>query len=390
MYNKNPYLTYEKNLPNLPKNISSTDDRIYYNISIPSTTIASNPSPAIFQQELNEAIIQKPSDYYLAIIRFTIPTQDIPIMVAQIQPFPNTNINNTIYSVTLTYQTFTSGQIFVQYVTQNPNALVLPLSASHPNADNTLYYYIYTYTAFLNMINTALQTAFTALNVAVPGGLPVGSVAPYFQFDTFTERISLVAQIANYDITIANPIKIFVNYQLFTFIDGLPFIFEGITLPGGKDVQLLVENNKNNWYNPPYLTIPPPIPPVYYIMTQEYNTISDWNSFKSLQLVSNILPIKSEYVPVVSQINQSIVNSQGILKDFEPLIELGPEARTTVQYQLQSPYQLINLTSDIPLTKIDVRIYWTDQYGFQTLLSIPFNQVVTIKMVFIKKSTFTS
>lgn len=368
MYNKNSNAV-----------ISRDNDRIYYNITIGTTENISTPTYAIYKEQLNQAIVDNPKDYYLSVVRFTIPTQDIPIFIPQIQPFPNVNINNTVYSVTLTYNGNTSGQTFVQFVSQSPNNPVIPLSATHPEVTKGPYYYVYNYSWFLDMINTTLATAFAAL-----AGKPVGSLAPYFQYDTTTQKISLVAQRLYYDEVLALPIKIYVNYKLSTFLDGLPYIFDVNSLLG-LDVQFIVRDNYNNWYNPPYLAAA--TPPDYYIMTQEYDTLTDWNTFKSIALVTNLIPIIPEYVPIVNG-NNNIVNSRGILKDFEPLIERGPEARTTVQYQLNGPYQLINLNSNVPLTQLDISVYWTDQYGEQYLLSVPYNQLVTIKLVFIKKSTF--
>lgn len=360
-------------------------DRLYFNIVMPYKPVG-GLSPAIYRQELSEPLIMNPSEYYIAITRFTIPTSNIPIFIAEIQPFPNVNLNNTVYSVTLTYGAFSSGQTFIQYVTHDINSpQSLPLTASHPYADKTPYYYIYTYTDFLDMINAALITALTTLKGLV--GAPIAlATAPYFIYDTTTEKISLIADSTFYDLILATPIKFYVNYKLFSFLDGFPTFFYGNNLPNGLDFQFEIHQLGNNWYPIPNVAVP--LPSTLLSLTQQYNTLSDWNSFKSLQLVTNLLPVVQEYTPQVG--NQSDVNLVGILKDFEPIIELGPEGRTTVQYQINSPYQLINLIGKVPLTKVDIQIYWTDQFGNQYLLDIPYNQIVTIKLVFIKKSTFTS
>lgn len=378
---QNKYLIHDP----FPKqnNISNNNDRIYYNVIIPYNPI-NGVSNAIYLEELNQAIVQNPSEYYLSIIRFTIPTQYIPILIPDIQPYPNTDVNLTTYSVTLTYSTFTSGQIFIEFVSANPYIIPMPISINNKNADRSGYYYIFSYNSFLLMINTALSNAFTALSTASGGTLPAGSAVPYFQFDPINSRISLVATIAGFDNSLMTPINIYVNTALFTFLDGINNIDYGPNALNGKNNHLLVVNYGNNSYNPPGVsgTL------LYYIITQEYQALPDWNSFKSLILASNSLPIKPEYLPRRTNFNQGVINTRGILKDFEPLIDLGPEARTVVQYQLNSPYQLINLNSNTPLTKIDISIYWLDEYGNQYLVQIPPNEVATIKMVFIKKSTF--
>lgn len=394
MYTQNPYLTHDyeqkQKIVCHPKDISRPEDRIYYNVVMPYRPDVNGTSPMIYQVELDQAIVQDASEFFLSIVRFTIPTQNIPIFIAQVRPFPNIDLNSLIYSVTLTFGAFTSGQTFLQYLTTSPNAQQSrPLTATHPEADKTPYYYVFTYTQFLLMINNALATAFAALAAAAGGAFPVGALAPFFIYDEINGRISLVAQRLFYDVTLATPINIFINNNLFPYLDAIPVTFFGINQPAGQDWQFLVRNERDNFYNlQNACPFPGPCPPDYFIMTQQYDVLTNWNSFKSLILTSNLLPIKNEYVPRVDFTQQQNVNTRGILKDFEPLIERGPEARTQVQYQLESPYQLINLVNNVPITKIDIAIYWSDQFGNLYLLTIPFNQIVTIKMVFIKKETF--
>lgn len=364
---------------------ANSADRIYYNIAIPYNPIVDGTSPAVYQQELNQAIVNKASDYYLSITRFTIPTANIPIMYPEIQPYPNTDINNTIYSVTITYgppagPATQTQQKYVQFVTSTINA-PSPASptADKPNVEITDYYFVYSYINFLTMINTALQTAFNAL-VGVPGG----AEAPYFIYNEADDIISLIAQEQYYSLNQspapANIFKVYCNYALLPFIDGMNVNFGFGVDPDGKNIQFLIQNNHNNIYNTNYLSIP-----------QEYDTLPNWNVFQSLSIVSNLLPTRHEFVPAkyLSASTQSgVVNSRGILTDFEPVLQNGPEARVNVQYFVQGPYRLINLLTDGPITKIDINIYWVDKKGNEYLLDLPVNSVLTMKLVFIKKSTY--
>jgi len=388
-------------------------DRIYFNIVIPfSDRYGNGQTPAYYQQQLDEAIVNKPKDYYLSIVRFQIPTQTIPILIPQVlnyntspQPLnsnvaiPNTNPNILRYSVTLSWgnpatpgATVYSEQTFVTFIPYNTKNPQPPnLSAQNPAPTITPYYYIFRYTDFLEMVNNALASAFT--NLAGLTVLPVGSRAPYLIFDPATELISLIAQTAHYNQNLGggspspiNRISIFFNNYLSDLLDGLSYTYNPQTA-FGRDYMLNVYNQFNNFYNPPFLA--PTIPPEYFSMTQDYRTLVNWNSFKSLQIVSNLLPVRQEIIPrPIDGINNGRVNTQGILKDFIPLVELGPEARTTVQYSLNGPYQLIDLYGEVPITKIDMQVYWTDQYENQYPLYIDTNQTLTLKMVFIKKASF--
>lgn len=372
---------------------SKLEDTIYFNVTVPYNPDTNGNSPAIYQAQLNQPIVYKPEDYFMALVRFRVSGANIPTMIARIQPFPNTNLNNTIYSVTLTYNGFTSGQTFVQFVPSNVNAMrSQPLTAAHPIVDYTEYYYIYEYTDFLNMINTALQTAFTALDAASGSTLPAGSVAPYFILDPTTLRLSLIAQQAHYDTgngsqvpaPPALPIEIFMNDNLYQYFDGMPILYLGYNQPAGMDVQMDVQNLYNtNWYNPPGPATVPPNPLTLLEMKQQFDALADWNSLQTIQLSSNLLPVVREFVPQANQQN-GIVSSFGILSDFVPLVTQGPEFRTSIEY-VADLWRFLTLTANNPITRIDLTFSWTDELGTVRIINIPNGETATAKILFMKK-----
>ena len=382
---------------------NSNPDRIYYNVAIPYNPIQNGISYARFQTELTDPIVDDPSQYYLSIIRFTIPTDAIPILIPDIEPFPNTDVTKTIYSVTLTYGAF-SQTVPVYFIPEFQPPLVLqppPLSASQPNQQDSPYYYIFTYNNFLEMINKSLDVALNGGNLGNPpvaytglktlvGGAINAAVSPYFQFDSTTNLISLIAQISFFDETLATPIKIFTNVPLITFLDGLPVLAFGNFLPSGQDIQIRVYNQHNNFYNPPSTF--PAAAPLFYKMTQDYNGLLEWNVFKNLLIESNLLPIIGEYSPVRNQgdlvsANTSIVNYRKIISDFEPQVQEGQQARIlTMQYNLQSPYRVYDMNVQYPITKLDITISWVDVHGLIHPLILFYNQTVTIKLCFLKKT----
>lgn len=371
--------------------VEDDGDRVYYNFIIGEKNDTQPLFDAKFQQNLDDVFITNPSEYYISVIRFSIPCQNIPIFIPEIQSFPNTNMNNTAYSVSLEYNGFTSGETFVQFVSGNPNVYVQPISINNRDADtSSIYYWIYNFQDFIDMVNTTLETAFTALNI-ISGGLPLGSEAPYFEFDPVTQLISLIAQRQFYDAAILNPINIFMNYKLFVYFDALEVLYLGngsnIYLQNGKDIQFIIKDLKNNWYNPSFLV--PVFPPDYFKMTQNFPNLVSWNVFKSLQITSNMIPIREEYSPALKDISGgSNTESQVFLKDFEPILNNGGDSRGILYFVLDGPYQLINLTSTTPLTKLDITVYWIDRFGRKFLLQCPYNQILSMKVVFIKKSSY--
>lgn len=377
-----------KNIGNKTVVVSDDGDRIYYNFII-GESINTRPSfEAKVLTNLDEVFLTNPSDYYISVVRFSIPCQNIPIFVPEIQNFPNTDINRTVYSVSLEYNGFTSGETFVQFVSENPNIQVSSITASNPPNTTSQYYWIYEFQPFIDMVNTALATAFTNLALA-SGGLPLGATAPFFEFDPSTQLISLVAQRLFYDRTLALPINIFMNYKLLTYFDSLESTYLGNNnayAPNGKDFQIVVKDLKNNWYNPSFVV--PANPPNYYRMIQNFPNVVSWNVFKSLQIVSNMIPIRQEYSPSLSSGNGGNTQGQVFLKDFEPQLNNGGDSRGILYFTLDGPYQLIDLVSTTPLRKIDLSIYWVDRFGRKYLLECPYNQVISVKVVFIKKSSY--
>ena len=368
---------------------SSSPDRVYVNINIPFRPNSNGLSPAIFSAEYNDLILKDSSDYYLSVQSFLIPGSSLPIFIAQVNPYPNLNINQLIYAVTLGYNGVYH-TTNLQYLYNNPYfGLPFPPSESQIFGDNTNpYYYVYEYQNMIDYINFALLQSFNAFT-----GLPLGSVAPYFIYNKTTRMISLIAQIAYYDtndpIHVPLPITVYGNTPLLRFTDGMIISYLGFDLPNHMDFQYKIQNQFNNFYNPPYLA--PTIPPLYYQMEQNYPAMELWNDVQSIALQSNLLNItNAEFYPSstnnTNQNSQQIVNYQKIISDF--LVTADNDAiRGPIVYTLQSPYRLYNMGNG-PVRKIDIQIYWINNVNVFNLLYVPENFSVKIKLVFIKKSSY--
>ena len=123
-------------------------DNVYYNI-----TIANNTNQVInarYDETRNDIIICDPRDYYLTIVRFSVPLNSIPIMI---MPMDGLSITDSVFKVTLTY--IPTGDNYQETVIYQPDNNLAP---TDPN-----YFYIYTYTKLLEMVNIAFATAFSAL-----------------------------------------------------------------------------------------------------------------------------------------------------------------------------------------------------------------------------------
>lgn len=367
--------------------IKKPGDFTYYDVSIPHNDFIQNsgsPTPATFFQVRAEPLFNgKPSDYNMSIVRFTVPTQIIPIQIFPIRPAPNTNINLSAYSVTLKFGAFTE-QV---YLIWNPEDLTAPVppstSVNFVNNRYWTYYALYSYQHFARMINAALATATTAI---VADGAPATG-PPFLSYSGTTNLFTLYAPAAFLN-TAATPIEIYINQALSTnFTNSMDFTRYGYADPltFGADVRLNVFNKVTN-----SVTLAAPYG-LSYIMEQEFNALANMAAFTSLIVTSSSLPVRSEWVSRQNVLGDPGVNtaignnSFKILADFEVLLENGLEVRKFVHYLPTAEYRRLSLETDNPITTIDIQLYWKDQFDNLYEVLIPAHDVVTIKILFEKK-----
>ena len=224
-----------------------TTDFIYFNARINGSTDGSL-SLAQYNETRSIAIIDNPSEYYFSCIRFNVPTSTIPLLIVSVQPFPNTDSTKTVYSVSLAYNGFQSAQTFIIWAPVNASYSVPKkgLTQHSPYTDaNDNYYYCHSYVYFMNLVNKAYQTAFNDL--AGQTTLPVGSVAPYYWFDSKSKIFTLVAQEAFYDVNnLSTPIQIFMNNDLWNLFGAMSSINHSSPAQVGNDRQILISSDIAN------------------------------------------------------------------------------------------------------------------------------------------------
>lgn len=382
-------------MSNRSLSIQTIKDRVYVNMILQNNSIFSPTEipvfPAQFSYELNDAIVDNGGEYYVAVESFTVSTSNIPLFIPDIQPnlppYNNTDINKTVYSITLEYNGVTSGQIYVDFISQGPNVYVKPLS---PFMDRySTYYYVYTYTILCEMLNNALQNAWNALNGLIP--LPTTDV-PFFTYDVETSLFSLTANKNFYDVESLNPINIYCNYYLFELIYSFPNIYlPSSSLAGnGIDFQFYITNQYNNTTTPSFLPNPSPAPGDYYVITQNISTTPAISPMKSLFIATQMIPVVpqiSPLPPVIQSQNPGIVNKLKVLEDIEPLqnSELNRN-RNFIQYKT-AKYSLIELNTTGPIQHLDISINWRDRFGLVYPVYLNNIQPANVRIVFIKKSS---
>ncbi len=332
------------------------DDNVYYNVTVNNPQAATTLKLATFTENRTQAIISKPCEYYLTIARFTIPGVALPLFVFPITLPPL----GSPLEVTLSF----GGADFTTNVVYQPRNLELV-----PTSPDNAYYFVYNYQHMIDMVNTALATAFANLKAAFPAAPP--TQAPYFTYDADTKIVSLFAQQLYAG---AGTISIFFNTQLYRFFTAFEVEILGYNLTTFKDVRYIIEDTKNNT---------PVTPAGYFRMDMQFPMLYLWNSLKNIVFLTGTIPLKYEYLPALN--GSGANNFLPILTDFEPNQDLAGETRSNLNYFPQGPYRLIDMNGDVPLTKFDVSIFWQDHNDVLRPLYLLPGTVATIKFLFVKR-----
>jgi hypothetical protein len=392
---------------------------VYYNLEI-KPKFGNGQSQVVetnFSDFRNDVIISNPKNYYLSVVRATVPGNAIPIFI-----YPNNGIDgnrtvdNQFFSVTLVDKTTNIN--YQQYITYVSSYAYFPSTVEQ-------YYYIFSFTAFIDMINTAFNGAFNALKATNPAIAP--SIKPVFYYDPNTSLISLIVQE-----TYINNIDIYFNSNLFKFFESFYVDYFSFNAPFGKDVMLKIYDNDLNCFSgcPEYKTITTAnnstaitsaglftihdigatISGHHFLentiitavtdannatisqpatgngavtakvqhndllkITQDYQTLSSWAQVQSIVFTSSTLPIEAEYTPIVylsnntnnqfSNIGLSEESSQKILTDFEIPIAIGSDIRNVYNYVPSGEFRRISLTGSGDIKYIDIQCWWKDAKG---------------------------
>jgi len=323
-------------------------------------------------------------NYYISLSNNNVG--NVPSSSPNAWEFINTNPNLLQYSVTLSYSSV-DYQTYLIYVPLNRPHPITPMKWDTINETNFRYYSVYSYQQMLDMINTAFATSYAS----VPAGSPpkmAGAPPPFMTYDPITGICSLWAHQSFDPVVAGGPtVQIFMNSILYTFFDNFRTIYFDGSDTNGKFVQISVEND--------YININKTVPAysalgaTFYQMSQEGNTLANWNDFQSVLLTSSQIPANPENIPSqavsgnVSTVVQS--NSLSILTDFLPLIQDGRDARSILVYIPSAEYRLITLRNAGDIQKVDIQLFWLDKNNNRFPIIVAPNTSISIKFLFRKK-----
>ena len=379
----------------------STPDKLYYDIQVSNVNNNNTLPPVLsFIETRNTPFLYESGKYFLSIIRFSLDTPNLPVFIPTIQAAPNTDINLTIYSVTLqwtnpedTTQIFTV-QKFIRYIPQS-NIAEIPPNPTQTSNDLQYnignYYNIYNYQYFIYLINLQLSAAFSELVTqaeAAEIALPTIQ-SPVLSWNTDNNTAVLNCDVLGYSTSSQNYIKIYFNTALSQLFSSFPVLINSVSSYEGLNAQIITDsyNNANVIQYPPYN-------PTYDAIQvfQEFSTVALWNPITSIVFTSNTLPIVSTQVstPVLylngiqtgSNGNNALINQ--VITDF---ISNDGVYKPQLVYEPSAQFRYIELLSNRPLNTFDLQVYWKDRNGVLIPFYLSSGCTATIKVLFTKKTS---
>lgn len=377
-------------------------NHIYYNITINNSdnTGAVPAPPVVFNEIRNAPYLTNPNDYFMSVIRFSLESSTLPVFIPQAK-LGQSDINKLVYAVTIEWNNGVSTYsrtLNVQYVAENVNArLPAPPVDFIDLKDN--YYYVYSYEWFIQMINTTLADAFNDVNAqlsAVGGSLP-SSNPPVLTWDSNSFKASLNCELSTtstnyYDTSQPNPIKIFFNAPLYNLFSSFKANYLG-TQAGDLAYQLMISNQYFNVLSASPSVDVPGFPYPVIRLTQEYPTTPLWTPVQSIVFTTAFLPVVPELTAVpkffgVDSKFFNVGNNSNItstLTDFEMPLVTGSEYKPLIQYNPTAEYRLVDLFGNNPISAIEIRIYWKDEYSNLIPLTLAPGASASVKIMFRKK-----
>ncbi len=354
-------------------------------IYVDALVVSGNSSKlAYYNQTFNESILKSGSKYALSIDRFRIPMDDIHIFDYQYTAVENPITHTTIYvedqySVELSYNSIYGGRTYTTFI---------PTTTTHTKDDPT-YWKVWTFDSFILMVNKTIARAFAKLAGLVTF---VGAQPPFFTLDSTTHELSLNAQVDFYDSALLQPIKLYLNQNLYNFFTGIPISVVGSLYhmgdPSGRDVLYIPFNTYTNVWTfgtAPYNT--------YYRMASDngIEAITSWNVAKGFYFRSNNIPVRYEILPnnSLTTSGQPLINnnvsSQPIICNFDFAYTGSAPKPLVAQYVLQTPYKVIDIIAPESMRTLDIQVFWYDKYNVSYPLIIAPNDAMSIRLVFQEK-----
>ncbi len=412
---------------------------VYYNATVINTSSGVDASgkdradPQVrFSETRDVPIIENTDRYDMSIVRFTLdgPNKDLPLFIPSIRTGaanPTQDVNLTVYSVTLAGvirfrdslgNTYTSPELIAEapiiYIPETQDVAFAPTparSSTQTGQDvSTRYYWVYTYSHWLDLVDNAFGAAQVSLldqianwwaTTGSPDASPgLESVPPQMTYNPSNGLFNLYADRFGYGGNVraskGSPtrdenLKIYFNANM----TGLFTNFQNyyVNLDQGRTNEIVV-------YSALYQNVLNVVPPVgapyqVWVITQDYPSTSTlWNPCESIVFTTTLLPVLNEAnADPVRFGDNNLGNNVSSKPAFQPILTdialpktSASDYRQFIEYVPSAEYRMISLTNGSPVASIDIQVWWKNRLDGQLYPLQMFNlSTVTFKILFRKK-----
>lgn len=424
-------------------------DRVYYNATIINNSLITTQSEADpeieFEDQRQTALINDSSKYEVSVQSFSLDgcQKNLPLFIPQMASGSNID---TIYSVTVAVYDGAAYNVEtrpIKWVPENQTTYVPVPAATTPQIQSE-YYYCYTYSHFITLVNNALNVAWTAAKGAG------ATQCPFFEYDETTglfalnqdsnttitpHGTSLPAPFATAAFAVSNPAGVnyvageysFVglNTSLELLLSNFPSIYYGdgqlwegqvgkflpeVVIDTGLQVNLLsgIAKSTGTPVGETLKSLPKSsivqlanpftgaaIADAFFLrLKQDYtSTGSIWSPIASLVLGTTSIPVRNEFTAnpiVLGSGTNGVIPSGGAFGKIlleTPIGDLDADDwRTSLVYQPQTLTFSSLDRSQEGISNIDLQVYWRNRLTNSLIrLTIPNQGSMSFRLLFKKK-----
>lgn len=316
-------------------------NNLYLNIDLYNDT--NKFIPATYTENRTDALLKKPSDWQMSIIRWKIPTFQVPLFTFNDNPF----------YVTLTYDNIDYQQQLV-YIPDSPI----------PGA-----YGIFTQGEFVVILNNALRLAHASLP-AIPNINPADPTqAPFARWDPTSQLFTVYVD----QYYVANNVQLWFSMYLFQLFEGLTDYYNPNDLV--KTANLIFVDETYNRYTQDGHT--------FIYSQQSFNSVAEWTNIEKFLFTSLNFPVCNEYLSSLSYNSNSVVKP--VITDFIRTITDASSLRSYVVYNPQAEFRWLDLTGDKPFKNIDIQAQYQTKNNEYINIELPPKESLSMKILFRRK-----
>ena len=331
-------------------------------------------------------IVNNCGEHMCSVVNFSLPMQNLPLFIFPVEPnqgsLPTSaNINTSTIQVGVCHNldaaNIAAGNAVSVTNTLQPLiwvpqelGLVKPIQNQERQVI-TPYYYCYSFEHFVNLVNTAVETAWDA--AGSPGGSAgVYTNTPKFSYDDSLKTFSWTLDPAfTGDAASTTGWSVCWNEEFDNLVNNFNTIENG-------DLYML-ENVKSALTNTNAAGD--------IVLYQDYPTTDYFNSAERILVTTTSIPIAQDFFPGPTGQYQGLSSRERVLVDVSLDFDNSITSQRSILKYLPSThlYQMNDCISTLPLQRISVKFRWVDSLNNVYDIPVSKGETVTCKIGFYNK-----